>query len=83
MKQSAVEWYSEEHWKLFLQLESKEITTSEYIDEHQILLVQAKELEKENHSNTWDDSRVFDMGDDYLGKQKSFQEYYNEKFKNK
>ena len=51
-KQSAVEWYSEEHWKLFLQLESKEITPSEYTVEHQILLVEAKELEKQQRQKT-------------------------------
>jgi hypothetical protein len=44
---SAVEWYSEEHWKLFLQLESKELTPSQYTGEHQILLEEAKQMEKE------------------------------------
>ena len=38
------------------------------------------EMEKQQHSNTWDDSRIEDNGDNYLGKQLSFEEYYNETF---
>jgi hypothetical protein len=41
---------------------------------------QAKEMEKEQHSDTWIDSRVFDKGDDYIGKTKSFDQYYNETY---
>lgn len=29
----------------------------------------------------WDESRVCDIGDDYLGKEKTFEEYYNETYK--
>jgi len=47
-------------------------------DEIQNLLEQAKEMEKNQHANTWDDSRVEDKGDNYVGKQKSFDNYYNE-----
>lgn len=41
---------------------------------------QAKQIEQEQHADTWDDSRVEDMGDNYIGKQKSFIEYYNETY---
>jgi hypothetical protein len=41
---------------------------------------QAKEMEKEQHANTWDDSRLLDMGDEYIGKQKSFNDYFNETY---
>jgi hypothetical protein len=37
-------------------------------------------MEKEQHSDTWIDSRVFDKGDDYIGKTKSFDQYYNETY---
>jgi len=40
----------------------------------------AKQMEKEQHNDTWTDSRIEDKGDDYLGKQLSFEEYYNRTF---
>ena len=43
----------------------------------------AKEMEKEQMCDTWVDSRTFDKGDNYFGKQKSFDEYYNEIFNSK
>ena len=39
-----------------------------------------KEMEKKQHADTWDDSRLEDMGDNYIGKQESFNEYYNENY---
>jgi len=38
------------------------------------------EKEKEQMCDTWVDSRTADKGDNYIGKQKSFDEYYNETF---
>lgn len=43
---------------------------------------QAKTMHKEEHENTWIDSRIEDKGNDYIGKQKSFNEYYNETYGN-
>ena len=71
-KVSAIEWLIE-------QLNKKgyaPVVTDEEIQ-------QAKEMEKEQHSETWDDSRIQYKGDNYIGKEKSFEEYYNETFKNK
>ena len=45
-----------------------------------IVYIQAKAMEKEQHSNTWDDSRLFDKGCDYIGEQKPFEQYYNETY---
>jgi hypothetical protein len=42
----------------------------------------AKEMQKKQHANTWDDSRVEDKGDNYIGKQKSFNDYYEETYGN-
>jgi hypothetical protein len=39
------------------------------------------EEEKEQMCDTWVDSRTFDKGNNYFGKQKSFDEYYNEIYK--
>jgi hypothetical protein len=69
-QQTAVEWLVEQ------------ICTSEmsnFIFHQEIK--QAKAMEKEQHFNTWDDSRLFDKGDDYIGEQKTFEQYYNETFK--
>lgn len=67
-KQTAVEWLFEK---------MTEQGTSPYWD---MRLIQAKQMEKEDHKNTWEDSRLEDMGDDYIGKQKSFEQYYNETY---
>jgi len=37
-------------------------------------------MEKEQMEDVWHDSRVEDFGDNYIGKQKSFNDYYNETF---
>ncbi len=47
------------------------------------ILLQAKAMHKDELQNTWEDSRVEDMGDDYIGKTKSFDDYYNETFNTK
>ena len=67
---------------------NKQQTTVEWIEQEMLkpnlsmkeILNQAKEKEKNQHANTWDDSRVEDKGDNYIGKQKSFNDYYNEKY---
>jgi hypothetical protein len=71
-KVSAVEWLIEQLNKKGFE----PVVTDEEIE-------QAKEMEKEQHSETWNDSRIQYKGDNYLGKEKSFEEYYNETFKNK
>jgi len=38
------------------------------------------DVEKKQHANTWDDSRVEDKGDNYIGKQKSFNDYYEQTY---
>ena len=70
MEQTAVEYLYESLW---------EARTDKFM--WQIILQQAKEMEKEQMCDTWVDSRTFDKGDNYFGKQKSFDEYYNETYK--
>jgi hypothetical protein len=43
-------------------------------------LEQAKQMEKEQHEETWFSSRVEDMGDEFKVEQKSFEDYYNETY---
>ena len=61
---SAIDWLVQE-----LQLEA-----------YPFIIKQAKQMQKEQHSNTWSDSRTEYKGDDYIGKEKSFEEYYNETY---
>ncbi len=41
---------------------------------------QAKAMENMQHRNTWEDSRIESKGDDYIGKEKTFEEYYKETY---
>ncbi len=45
-----------------------------------ILIEQALQIEKEQHEDTWLDSRLEDKGDNYIGKEKSFEQYFNENY---
>ena len=46
-KQTAVEWFSNQSWKLKIQLENKEISLGEYAVTYVKLVDEAKEVEKE------------------------------------
>jgi hypothetical protein len=46
----------------------------------QRIIEQAKQMEEEQHGNTWIDSRIERNGDDYIGKDKTFEEYYKETY---
>lgn len=72
MKQTAVEWLVQEINKINVSTEARIFINK--------LEKQAKEMEKEQMEDVWHDSRVEDFGDNYIGKQKSFNDYYNETF---
>jgi hypothetical protein len=73
MKQTAVEWLEDN-------LIGNPFSEKDFA--HNVnVFKQAKEIEKEQMCDTWVDSRTFDKGDNYFGKQKSFDEYYNETYK--
>ena len=44
------------------------------------LVEQAKQMEKEQHDNTWVDSRIEDRGEGFIGKEKTFKQYYSETY---
>ena len=52
-KQSSVEWFSQESWKLKVKLENQEITIGEYGVTYVDLLKQAKAMHKEEIIITW------------------------------
>jgi hypothetical protein len=74
MKQSSIEWVANQLEKLIPSGNQLAIGA---------ILEQAKVMHKEELLDTWEDSRIEYMGDDYIGKTKSFDDYYNETFNTK
>jgi hypothetical protein len=73
-QQTAVEWFADEILKaaiVFLYNEKNEGKFSLAYDE---LLEQAKQMEEEQHGNTWLNGQV------NVGIKKTFQQYYNETY---
>ena len=56
--QTSVEWLDNELWKLRLNLRGGEVSIKFYLEQEARLILQAKEMEKEQHKYTWYDSRV-------------------------
>jgi hypothetical protein len=81
MAQTAVEWFSNQTWKLKVRLENKEISIGEYGVTYVELFEQAKAMEKEQimkaHGNKT--SRTIEQGCDvYVTK--TGEQYYNETY---
>ncbi len=51
MKQSSIEWFNQETWRLSIQLENKEVTLGEFANRHYDLFQQAKAMHKEEIDN--------------------------------
>ena len=75
-KQTAVEWLID-NWIKFNDID---IELDDFANLRP-LLKQAKQMEWQQMENVWDDSRIEDFGDEYIGKQTSFNDYYNQTFK--
>lgn len=76
-KQSSVEWFSQQSWKLKVKLENKEITIGEYGVTYVDLLKQAKE----KHGNEVRDA--FYIGRyEYNNFDSNSTQYYNETYGN-
>ena len=78
MAQTSVEWLIE-------QLSSKHIGFEMYVNANKETIEQAKEIEKKQHSRTWDAAldAYEKRGHVYVRAWEDFDEYYNEKFDNK
>ena len=77
-KQSSVEWFAQESWKLRVELEDGKISIGEYANKHYQLKEQAKAMHKEEIVNACNLQR-----NDYKGMptfNKSGEQYYNETF---
>tara|TARA_R110000868_G_scaffold108495_1_gene296056 strand:+ start:73 stop:363 length:291 start_codon:yes stop_codon:yes gene_type:complete len=92
-KQTAVEWFSDNAWKLTSKLISKEITLGRYAVLYFELHNQAKEMEKEQITNSYVTGHIDPLiMKNYKGLSvdeirfeitKQATEYYNETYKNK
>jgi hypothetical protein len=71
-KQTAVEWLQHQ----------LNLTGKTHFFSLRELIEQALQIEKEQHEDTWLDSRLEDKGDNYIGKEKSFEQYFTENYGN-
>jgi hypothetical protein len=74
MKQTAVEWFSNESWKLKIQLENKEINMGEYAVAYVKLLDESKEMEKNQIMNAYNEGHYHSFNP---------AQYYNKTFNTK
>jgi hypothetical protein len=88
MKQTAVEWNSQQHLKLLIKLKNKELSIGEYAVQYQEILHQAKEMEKQQIVDAFQQGHeegyhfngsVSDYESEGLEKYLA-QQYYNGKF---
>ena len=75
-KQSSVEWFAQESWKLRVELEDEKISMGEYANKYYQLKEQAKAMHKEEITQAW---KKGDGEFDNVAKQMSL-EYYAETF---
>jgi len=73
---TAVEWFHQKTWALKIQLELGEISIGEYANTYATLYQQAKEMEKEQHSITWENTKSAME----VYKWESFQQYFNKTY---
>ena len=76
MKQTAVEWLDNAIKDLIPNDIGSQLKYKNKIE-------QAKKMEKEQMDNVWHDSRIEDFGDEYIGKQTSFNDYFNKTYNTK
>jgi len=75
---TAVEWYSQQHLKLLIKLENKELSIGEYAVQHQEILHKAKEMEKQQIIDAFNEGQALNV----RGKLIQGKEWF-EQFKNK
>ena len=76
---TAVEWYSQQHLKLLIKLENKELSIGEYAVQYQEILNKTKEMEKEQIK----DAYLQGQYDGDTMRDSDAEQYYNETFKKK
>jgi hypothetical protein len=80
-QQTAVEWFHQKNWALKIQLELGEISIGEYASTYATLYEQAKEMEKEQIINAFEQGENNSV--DYFNPENRIKEsehYYNETY---
>ena len=72
----AVEWLAKSYVDLLTKLNNEEISLKEFEIQYIELLEQAKEMEKEQHSITWEETQKAMV----VHKWESFQQYYEQTY---
>jgi len=80
MTQTAVEWLAERYNTVTWLRNRDEVSEGMADEMRKDYLEQAKQMEKEQHEDTWLDSRIEINDEDYIAKEKSFEQYYNETY---
>ena len=83
-KQSSVEWFAKESWKLRLELEDGEISLGQYANNYYQLKEQALQKQRWEHGQTWDAAmeNMKERGGNDVRAWGDFDDYYAEKFNN-
>lgn len=82
--ETAVKWYNSKVIELMTQREQENIDVLEFRNQLDLLLTEAKQMEKEQHDNTaeeWWKQGAHYMESGGTCKWESFEQYYNETFK--
>lgn len=79
-QQTAVDWLDNEEWKLRLKLRGGEVSIKFYLLVVQSLILQAKEIEKQQMMDAWINGNNTIEADD-LETKKWYQEYYTETYR--
>ena len=72
-QQTAVNWLVDQ---IKSDQNQKALSASEWME----VIEQAKQMEKQQHDNTWVDSRIEDRGEGFIGREKTFEQYYTETY---
>ena len=75
-QQTAVNWLVDQ---IKSDQNQKALSASEWME----VIEQAKQMEKQQHDNTWVDSRIEDLSNGNIRKEKTFEQYYNETYNKK
>ena len=80
MAQTAAEWLAEKYNYITWMRNRDEISAGTADQWRREYLEQAKQMEKEQHGDTWLESAASYYGDDYIGKQQTFDQYYTQTY---
>ena len=81
-QQTAVEWFHKRNWELKMLLEKQQISVGEYGVAYYDIFEDAKQMEREQHGDTWDEAIIAHEGRGHVTSRSicDFDDYYNETY---